>query len=200
MRLFVPLGAVLLVAGCAHDMHLRMIDGEGEYVASSDNMEGMAITSGGQRRVMFRESHVDSKELTGRTSMLLYLSFPVIAGKGVDMKHPQAYFVWSDISAEFSGVLNATSSMPKQSRELHSLSGTFSGQLHPQSGNAPPRDVTVTLKDVPVRPAASNAEFDRHVYSEMLREHLHRLEFDKPDQEDGASKTAPGAKTPHENH
>lgn len=194
MRIVLLLPALALIgAGCAHDVQMRMTDGDGAYVDTYRRVEGVSIESGGRQRVMVRESNVDAEELTGKTSLLLYVSFPIQAGRGLDLQHPQVYLVWSNLAAEFSGLLNATSFQRKQEREVQSLSGTFSGQVRSRNGESLPRDVTVTLNDVPLRAAESAGEINRPLYSEMLREHLHKLESSPANREDGPSTTAPGA-------
>jgi hypothetical protein len=184
---------VLMGAGCAHDVQLRMVDGDGTHIDSYRSVEGMSVESGGRQLVMVRESNIDVEELTGRTSVLLYLSFPVQAGQGIDLLHPQVYLVWSDLAAEFSGFLNATSFQRIQEREVQSVSGSFSGKVRSRTGESLPRDVRVTLNKVPLRPAESPSAIDRRMYSEMLREHLHNLESSVANPEDGPSATTPGA-------
>ncbi len=169
-----------LGTGCQSDLELRMVDGDGEYVTSYRNLEGVSIDSGNRRQVVVREAALYADDTTDETSILMYLSFPIHAGEGIDLRRPEVFLVWSNVAAEFSGLLRTLSWGLTTQREVQSLSGTFSGEV--RAGTGMPREVTVTVKDLPVQPLDSPKELEQRGYADLVREHLHRFELEPADQ------------------
>lgn len=196
--LFLILAAVL-AGGCQHDVHIRTLGPGDAYAESFLRAEGLSIESNGQRRVVLRPSELREEAYGESTGILMYLSVPVDPIHGVDLHNPKVFVVWSDIAAEFSGLLKATALSWKRIGASERLNGTFTGTLRTEEIPESSRDVRITINEATVHVTDSPHEFDRQGYTEMLREHLYRVEFDAEDREYWRANPAPGGEVPGEN-
>jgi len=100
----------------------------------------------------------------------------------MDFDDVSIFFVLNDISAEFVGFLRPISSQTMPTEETKILQGNYAGVLRePISGDL--IRVEVEVENAPIQPVESRKEIDERGYSEDIRRHLYRLEFDQADRE-----------------
>jgi hypothetical protein len=176
---------VLLLAsatGCTHDVDFRALDARGEYENAFIEGEALAIDADGRHRVILSGSPIREERIAGSESVLLYLSIPYDPDHGFSVRDTRAFVVWSDISAQFSGFVYETSPNVERLRALESVQGRYTGTLR-QKETGELRNVKINVKDAPVTKVESREEIDRRGYSDVIRDHLYRLEFDATDRE-----------------
>jgi len=175
---------VLLIgaAGCRSDLDFRAIDRRGNYERAVLDGDALAIEYGGRRRVVMSNSLMNHRGVAAGQMALLYLSVPLDPVHGWDFKNTRAFVVVSDVSAEFSGFLRPEPLDHKRSRTPDNLQGKYTGTLR-ESKTGELRILELDVKDAPVRKIESREELDKRGYSDEIRDHLFRLEFDELDRE-----------------
>ncbi len=181
----IDISCVLLIAsatGCTHDMAFRTLDARGEYENAFIEGEALAIDADGRHRVILSGSPIRDERIADSESVLMYLSIPYDSNHGFTVRDTRVFVVWSDISAQFSGFVHETSPNVERSRALESVQGRYTGTLR-EKETGELRNVKISVKDAPVTKVESREEIDRRGYSDVIRNHLYRLEFDAADRE-----------------